>query len=167
MRKTMFWSSLIATALLGSACKKDASEKAADEVRKSVEEVREQREDLRESQKDVAEEQKDVSEEQRDVAKQQRELAQAEGALAQARHNYTTAMRERLAKIDAKIRELDMRADAKAKDAAITLRARRDALSAKLDTAGSRVEAEWKEFKSDLDDTVDKLEKDINYHFDD
>jgi hypothetical protein len=43
MRKTMFWCSLISAALLGGACKKSESEKAADQVRKSVEEVLEHR----------------------------------------------------------------------------------------------------------------------------
>ena len=108
MRKTMLWCSLISVALLGGACKKSESEKAADQVRKSVEEVRDQREDVREQQKDVAKEQKDV-------VKEQRELAEAQGELAKARANYVVTARERLARLDAKINDLERRADMKSK----------------------------------------------------
>lgn len=154
MKKTMLWGSL-AAALLFGGCKKDPHENAREELRKSVEEVREQREEVREEQKDVMEEQKDVT-------KEQRELAEAQGNLAKARANYITTTRERLARIDAKINELEARGEMKSKDAAITLRARRDALAGKLDQAGSRVDAEWDEFKSDLDDTFSKIEKDVD-----
>jgi septal ring factor EnvC (AmiA/AmiB activator) len=159
MRKTMLWCSLISVALLGGACKKSESEKAADQVRKSVEEVRDQREDVREEQKDVAKEQKDVT-------KEQRELAEAQGELAKARANYVVTARERLARIDAKINDLERRADAKSKDAAITLRARRDALASKLDSAASRVDDEWTEFRSDLDGTFKQIENDIEKSLD-
>jgi uncharacterized phage infection (PIP) family protein YhgE len=154
MRKTIFWCSLITAALSGSACKKESSEKPGEQVRKSVEEVREQRKDVREAQKDVIEKQKEMM-------KQQRELTEAQGNLAKARVNYVTAARERLAKLDAKIDELEARGDAKSKDAAITLRARRNALAAELDTAGSRIDAEWDKFRSDLDDTFQKAEKEV------
>ena len=154
MRKTMFWCSLITAALCGSACKQDRSEKASEQVRKSVEEVQEQR-------KDVAKEQKDMAKEQQDMAKEQRDLAKAEGNLAQARANYVTAMRERLAAIDAKIGQLEARADAKVKDAAITLRARRNELANKVDSAEKRADSEWDRFRSDLDDTFKKVEADV------
>ena len=146
MRKTMIWCSLITAALCGSACKQDRADKASDQVRKSVEEVQEQRKDLREEQKDVA--------------KEQRDLAKAEGNLAQARANYVTAMRERLAAIDAKIAQLEARTDAKARDAAITMRARRHELANRLDSAEKRADAEWDRFRSDLDDTFKKVEAD-------
>ena len=160
MKKTMLWCSLITAALCGSACKKEPTDKAGDQLRKSVEEVRDQQKDVREEQKDVVKEQKDVAKEQRDVAKEQRELDKAEGNLAQARANYMTTTRERLAAIDGKIAQLEARATAKAKDAAIALRARRNALATKLDTADSRAEAEWDKFRTDVEDTFKQIEKD-------
>ncbi len=71
-----------------------------------------------------------------------------------------TTTRERLAALDAKIAELDARATAKSKDAAIALRARRNALFAKLDTADSRIEANWDASWTDVDDTFKQIEKD-------
>ncbi len=166
MRKTMFWSSLIASLLLGGACKKDPTEKAEDQVRKSVEEVREQREDLREAQKDVVEEQKELTEEQKELMKQQRELEAAKGQAAQAHANYIAALRDRLAKVDMKIRELEARTDAKSKDAAIALKARRDQLKTRIDTTGAETEAQWEEFKDDTGKVIDELEKDLDKHLD-
>jgi exonuclease VII large subunit len=147
MRKSMFWCSLITAALFSSACKKEPSQKAGEQVRKAVEEVNEQR--------------KDVREEQKDLTKQQRELAQAQGDLAKARANFMTTTRERLAKLDAKLNELEARADAKARSAAVELRARRNILAAKLDTAESRIEADWDQFRTDVDDSFKKVEKEI------
>jgi septal ring factor EnvC (AmiA/AmiB activator) len=153
MRKSILWCSLISAALLGGACKQDPSDQAADQVRKSVEEVREQREDLREERKDVVEE--------------QRELSKAEGELAKARANYIVTTRERLAKIDARINDLELRADAKAKDAAVGLRARRDMLAAQLDQASNRIDAsDWDDFRGDLEDTFKQIEKDVDRAFD-
>jgi septal ring factor EnvC (AmiA/AmiB activator) len=153
MRKSMLWCSLISAAFLGGACKQDPSERAADQVRKSVEEVREQREDLREERKDVLEE--------------QRELSKAEGELTKARSNYIVTMRERLAKIDARINDLEMRSDLKAKDAAVGLRARRDMLATRLDQAANRIDtSDWDEFRGELDSTFKQIETDIDRAFD-
>jgi septal ring factor EnvC (AmiA/AmiB activator) len=149
----MLWCSLISAALMGGACKQDPSERAADQVRKSVEEVQEQREDLREERKDVL--------------KEQRELAKAEGELAQARANYIVTTRERLARMDARINDLELRSDLKAKDAAVGLRARRDMLATKLDAASNRIDAaDWDDLRGDLDDTFKQIEKDIERAFD-
>ena len=145
MRKTMFCGSVIFATLLGSACRSD-SERAGDSVRKSVENVKEQAED--------------VAEQQAEVARERRELKEAQEELAQARATFTTATRERLSKLDAEINQIEERGDAKSKDLAMSLRARRDALAAKLDTMGKRVDAEWNDFRKDIDTTFEQIEHD-------
>lgn len=155
MRKTMFWCSLISTALLGTACKKDKTQTAGDQVSKSLEEVQKQR-------KDIGEERKEVVEERKDVAKERGELQQAQGELATAQVNYVAAVRERLARLDAKINDLSAKPDAKSKDAAIALRARRDALAVKLETAPSVTAAQWDDWRKDVDQTFGQIEKDAD-----
>lgn len=162
MKRMMIFGSLIAAGLFGTACKKDPTEKAGEEVRKSVEKVDEKANQVRDEMKDVTKEQKDVVKEQQDVTQKTREMNQAQGELAQARQNYSTTARERLGKLDASISELEGKADAKAKDAAVALRARRDALATKLDSMSARTDAEWNDFKRDVDDSFNSIESDIN-----
>jgi chromosome segregation ATPase len=162
MRKTMLWSPLFAALLLGGACKKDKNEEASEDFRKSVEEVREQRDDLREAQKDVTEERKDVIEKDKEVMQQQRELEAAKGQAAQAHANYVATLRDRLAKIDMKLQQLDARTDAKSKDAAIALRARRDQLQTSINAAGTKSESQWEQFKQDTGEVFKDLEEDID-----
>lgn len=161
MKRMMMFGTLIAAALVGTACKNDPTEKAGEAVQKSVEKVDEKAQGVRDEMKDVTKEQKDVKEEQGDVAQKTREMNQAQGELATARQNYSTVSRERLAKLDAQITELEGTADAKAKEAAIALRARRDALASKLDSASARTDAEWNDFKRDVDDSFKTIEDDI------
>jgi chromosome segregation ATPase len=166
--RTTFWVSMIATALLSTAgCKKrddadKAMERAQSTAAKAQEDVNEQRKDIKDEQKDVAEEQKDVNKEQMDVNKQQGELNQAQSELAQARERFSVAAKQRLHNIDNRIRELEARTDAAAKDAAVRLRARRDELANRLSATGAQAEAGWENFKKDVDDSFDKLEKDID-----
>ncbi|HSK03549.1 MAG TPA: hypothetical protein VK932_19995 [Kofleriaceae bacterium] len=162
MRKTMLWSPLIAALLLGGACKKDAKEEASEDFRKSVEEVREQREDLREAQKDVTEERKDVIEGERDVMQQQRELEAAKGQAAQAHANYVASLRQEVAQIEGKLARLEARADAKSKDAAISMRARLDQLKTSINAAGTKTENQWEQFKQDTGEVLKDLREDID-----
>lgn len=163
MRK-MIWIAMTSAALLAGACKKNDSEKAMDRAASSAgkaqEDVKDQAKDIRDEQKDVRDEQKDVAKEQQDVAKQQGEMNTAKTDLVQARDRYQDAAKQRLAKIDSDIQQLEARSDAAAKDAAKRLRGERDQLAAKLDSIGSQTEANWDAFKKDVDDKFDKVEND-------
>lgn len=174
--RTTIWVSMIATALLGAgACKKDSPEKSMDRAAstagKAQEDVQEQREDIRDEQKDVNKEMNkeraDVSDEVRDVNEQQGELNKAQTELAQARERYSVAAKQRLENIDNRIRQLEARGDAAAKDAAARLRARRDQIANRLSAVGAQAEAGWDNFKKDVDDGFEKLEKDIDDALDD
>ena len=136
--RTTFWVSMVAAALIsGAGCKKrddsgKAMDKAATSAAKAQEDVNEQRKDVAEEQKDVNKDRQDMAKEQQDVAKQQAELNNANGDLAQARERYSVAAKQRLSNIDARIKELEMKADAASRDAATKLRARRDEISTRL-----------------------------------
>src|ERR1041385_1307048 len=159
MRKMMFIA-MTAAALFAGACKKkDDSTKqmdrAASTASKAQENVNDQAKDVRDEQKDVNKDQREMAKDQNDVAKQQGELNAAKNDLIQARDQYREAAKQRLAKIDSDIHQLEARTDAAAR-----LKAERDTLSTKLDSMGNTTKADWDAFKKDVDDKFDKLEND-------
>jgi len=167
MRNTI-WIAMLSTALLGGAAchKKDdagkAMDKAATSAQKAQEDVHDQAKDMANEQKDVNKDADKMAKDQADVDKQRGELNAAQGDLAQARERYNVAAKQRLTNVDAKISQLEMKADAKAKDAASQLRARRDAIATRLGTIGNQAQADWDTFRKDVDDSFDKLEKDVD-----
>jgi chromosome segregation ATPase len=177
--RTSIWASMIAATLLtGAGChKKDdsakAMDKAATSAAKAQEDIRDQANDVNKQQKDVAKDQdrmaKDMAKDQdklnkdqADVAKQQGELGAAQSDLAQARERYSVAAKQRLANVDAKIQQLELRSDATARDTAAKLRVRRDEIANRLNAAGGQVQADWDAYKKAIDDTFDKLDKDVD-----
>lgn len=165
--RTTFWVSMFSAALLSVAgCKKkddpdSAMDRAGATAAKAQEDMNDQRKDIASEQKDVMEDRKDLSKEQADVAKQQHELSAAQGDFAQARERYSVAAKQRLADIDAKLQQLEMKADASAKGAAAKLRVQRDALATKLSAVGNEAQSNWDTFKKDVDDGFDRLESDV------
>jgi hypothetical protein len=166
--RTTIWASMIATALLSTAAchKKDdsakAMDKAATSAAKAQENVNDQVKDVDSAQKDVNKEQKDVTKEENAVAKQEGELKMAETDLAQARERYGVAAKQRLSNLDAKIHQIEMKSDASAKSTATSLRARRDEIASRLDGVTAQSKANWDGYKKDLDDSFDKLDKDVD-----
>ena len=162
----MMWIAMMSAALFAGACKKNESEKAMDRAAtsasKAQENVQDQAKDIRDEQKDVAKDQQAMGKDQADVAKEQRELDSAKTDLVQARDRYREAAKQRLAKIDQDLQSLEARTDAAGKQMATDLRARRDEVANKLGMIGSQVQADWDNFKKDLDDKFDKLENDTH-----
>ena len=72
------------------------------------------------------------------------------------------SIEERTAKLDARIDELEKRGDEKSKEAAATLRAKRDQARAKLNELGNRTQENWQAFKRDVGDAWDQLERDVS-----
>lgn len=68
---------------------------------------------------------------------------------------------ERAARLDARIDELEKRGDEKSKEAAATLRAKRDQARAKMSELGTRTQENWQAFKRDVSDAWDRLEADV------
>jgi vancomycin resistance protein YoaR len=72
------------------------------------------------------------------------------------------SVEERTARLDARIDELEKRGDEKSKEAAATLRAKRDQARAKMNELGTRTQENWQAFKRDVSDAWDQLERDVN-----
>jgi chromosome segregation ATPase len=143
--RTILWSTVLSIALIGSVgCRKDEAEK------------------VKAAEKNVAEQREDIRDEQKDVDKQKQELAGAQHDLAQARAEYDRTARERLAKIDAKIAQLEAKGTEASRKAAADLRVRRDQAAAKLNDIGTRTESNWDSFKAEINRDLDQFEKDVD-----
>lgn len=161
MRKTI-WIAIASAALFAGACKKKDEtakemDRSASTASKAQENVDDQVKDVQGAQKDLN---KDMSKDQADVNKQQGELDSAKADLNSARDRYRDAAKQRLAKLDDDIHQLEARSDAAAKDAVARLRSERDALSTKVEAIGTQGQANWDAFKKDIDDRFDKAESD-------
>lgn len=168
MRKTTMWISMLSAALLSTAAcnKKDdagkAMDKAATSAQKAQDDVHDQAKDVAKEQKDVTKDQQTMAKDQADVAKQQGEMNAAQLELTQARERYNVAASQRLTNLDGKIRQIELKTEATAKDTAAKLRVRRDEIASRLGAAGNTAQADWDKFKTDVDDSFDKLEKDVD-----
>jgi len=166
--RTSIWVSMITAALISSAgCRKtDESakqmDKASTTAAKAQENVNEQVKDVTNQQKDVAKDQDKLAKDQADVAKQRGELTAAQTDLTQARDSYRTAAKQRVASLDAKLHQIEMKTDAQAKDTAAKLRVRRDQISTRLGAIDSQSAGDWDSFRKDVDGSFDKLEGDVN-----
>ena len=119
--------------------------------------------DMDQSTRDLVAQNKKVAETAAALAKQQVAVGSAQLTLANARLAYTTAMTDRLARLDADLAELAGKAtDAKAKDALAGLRARRDAVVSTWKAATATVDANWETYTRDLDSTLTAIEHDLH-----
>lgn len=151
MKRTMLWSAILSTSLVfGMGCKK----KEAD-TESAAEKVQEAKEDVKDEAKDVANEKKDVVEEQKDVNAAKQDLAMA-------RADFEKAVNERITALNTKIDQLEAKGDAKSKELAATFRTRRDEAKTRLATIGEKTEANWDAFKTDVGNSWDQLEKDVD-----
>ncbi|HMG54302.1 MAG TPA: hypothetical protein VK601_12485 [Kofleriaceae bacterium] len=164
MRKMIFISMMSAALFAGACKKKDDSAKAMDRAatsaQKAQESVNDQAKDVHDEQKDVAKDQQAMAKDQGDVAKEQRDVDSAKTDLVQARDRYRDAAKQRLAKLDDDIKQLEAKSDAAAKDTAVRLRGERDAIATKLNAIGDTAQANWDSFKKEMDDRFDKVEGD-------
>lgn len=172
MRK-IFWCSALALSLLagGGACRKkdERLQKSEKAVEKSTEDLKDQRKELDEAQQDLNKERNKASDEPRDMDKKEAEVREqesdvtaAEGAQMRAKDDFVRAAKDHLGVIDARIRDLETRADASAKDYAARLRDERNTLANKIDNVDVRAAAGWDDFKKDVDTSFQKLDKDVD-----
>lgn len=75
------------------------------------------------------------------------------------RKSYESHARDRLARIDARIRELAERGEAKSEAAAEELRERRDQLAEEVDRIGEQAKPTWDRFEERLSRGFDALER--------
>ena len=74
------------------------------------------------------------------------------------RSNFETTSRERLAKLDARIQELEQSASESAHQTAQELRKDRDELAIRLDSIRQQAKPKWDEFQSSVEDSFQRLE---------
>jgi len=101
-----------------------------------------------------------TSESVKKAAEDVKDLAETE--LAAARTLFETTAKERYAKLETRIVELEAKADAKSKETAAALRARREQLKTDLNKIGTQSSVAWSNFKNNVNATFDTLEKDVD-----
>jgi len=155
--RTTCWTSILAISLAVGACKKkqDDTGAAATEVKKTQENLDDQR-------KDTEKVQTDRKATANDVDKAEGNMAGAQQDVEAAKTKYAATVKDRLAKIDIRIHELEQRADAKSKDALTKIQAERASLAAKVDDLRSRAAADWEWFTKDAENAFDRIEKDLD-----
>ncbi|HUS27985.1 MAG TPA: hypothetical protein VMZ53_05735 [Kofleriaceae bacterium] len=75
------------------------------------------------------------------------------------RSSFETSSRERLAKLDARINELEQSASESAHQTAAELRKDREELAVRLESAREQAKPAWDEFQSNVEDSFQRLEK--------
>ena len=78
------------------------------------------------------------------------------------RSSYQTTAREHLAKLDARIHELEQSARASGRQTLAELRADRDELAKRIDDAQTQAKPTWDKFQADVQDGFQRLEKRID-----
>lgn len=150
--------SMIVTTLalvIGAGCHKNDTDKAADKVESAQKDVNKQ-------EKDVRAEQNKTAEARRDLNQQQRELDHAQANLNDAKQQYQATINDRLTRIDQKLNDLAARTDAKAKSDYASLKARRDDMNTRISGMSTTASDRWDSYKKDTNDSLDKLESDID-----
>lgn len=117
--------------------------------------------DIERRKRELAAEQQALAERERSLSATQQQLGSARESLVQARESYRVAITVRFTKLDAAIAERTAKADAASKDAAVGLRARRDALATKLAAMQGTRDEGWAAYARDVDTTFDAIERDL------
>ncbi|HUS65120.1 MAG TPA: hypothetical protein VMZ28_11280 [Kofleriaceae bacterium] len=163
---------LIAVAVTAACGDKDNSadtDKASKELRQAQTDVLQtgadiasNRDDIEQRTRDLQLDHQTLADKQKLLEQQRQDLGAARGTLQTARAAYAAAVDQRLAKLDASLATLSTKTDARSKDAAAGLRARRDLLALKVGTLSSTPDADWSRYTSDVDVTFDAIERDLH-----
>ncbi|MBA3391626.1 MAG: hypothetical protein H0T89_03230 [Deltaproteobacteria bacterium] len=166
-------STLLVLAMVLVGCGKQDNSEATDQASKQLREAQDQvntntkdltanEQDIEKRKRELATEQQELADKQKRLEEQQRALGSAQQTLAGARVAYAAAVKERLAKLDAALATLSRKTDAKARDAAAGLRARRDQLVVMLDAMAGTADPDWNKYTKDVDTTFDAIERDLS-----
>ena len=167
-RYSLALAALVAAAGCGKEDSGADSEKASETLREASSKVNENSEALARNQDDIERKKREILLDQQTLADKQklledqrRQLGSSQGQLQEARVAYAAAIKERFARLDASLAALATRTDAKSRDAATGLRARRDQLSAKVDSMASTPDSSWDTYSKDVDIMFDAIERDL------
>lgn len=136
--------------------------KAQGEVQQTTQEVAANQDAIEQQQRALLQEQQALADRQKLLEDQRAHLGSAQQGLQQARAAYGAAVAERLAKLDAGLAGLATKTDAKSRDAAIGLQARRAELGAKLRAMQGTSDPGWADYTKDVDATFDAIEHDLH-----
>ncbi|HKE17584.1 MAG TPA: hypothetical protein VKB80_22065 [Kofleriaceae bacterium] len=165
---------LVCAVLLVASCggKEDNSaitDKASQDLRAAQAALGERSKSLADNQeaieqttRDIASKQQQLADRQKLLEQQRQQLASAQADLNKARAAHAAAIKERFAKLDASLATLATRTDARSRDAAAGLRARRDLLAQKLAAPADAMAATWNDYIGDVDTTFDAIEHDLH-----
>jgi len=161
----------VAVLLAAGSCGKEDSSAETDQAGRDLREAHDKvsensqalarnQDEIEQKKRDILSDQQALADKQKLLEKQQAELGSSQGQLQEARVAYAAAIKERLAKLDASLATLATRTDARSKDAATGLRARRDQLAAKLDAMATTPDASWNQYTKDIDVMFEAIERD-------
>jgi hypothetical protein len=171
--KTIYRCSLLLTALHAAAsCGKDDNSAGTDQAGQNLREAQSKvsdnsqalaknQDDIEQKKRDILADQQTLADKQKLLEEQRRQLGSSQGNLQKARVAYAAAVKERFAKLESSLATLATRTDAKSRDAATGLRARRDQLAAKLDSMAGTPDSRWDTYTKDVDVMFDAIEHDL------
>lgn len=110
-------------------------------------------------------ERSDVESDRVEVGKPTEGTETADEDFVHTRSTYEAHARERLARIDARLRELAERGEVKAEAAAQELRVQRDKLAKEIDQAGEQAKPTWDRFEAEVTRGLDNLEQKLDTAF--
>jgi len=169
----MYRRSLVVAALLiAASCGKEDSaadtDQASQDLRKAHAEVSENREALANNQDAIEQKKREIlldqqalADKQKLLEEQRQRLGSSQGHLQEARLAYAAAIKERFAKLDASLATLATKTDARSRDAVTGLRARRDQLSAKVESMAATPDSGWDQYTKDVDIMFGAIERDL------
>jgi len=169
-RRTALLSSVLAVVMAASCTKLDSggTDQASQDLRNAQTAVSDKHkavvaneDDIERRKRELITKQQELVDQEKSLALNRQQLGSAGGTLAEARAAYGAAVTARFAKLDASLAGLATQTDAKSKDAAAGLSARRDLLSAKLSTMPATADPSWPGYTRDVDATFEAIEHDV------
>jgi chromosome segregation ATPase len=162
---------LLAVAVAASCSAKDNSadtDRASEDVREAQSavtakhnEVTTAGDEIERRKRELVAAQQQLADKEKSLDDSRRRLGSAQGTLTDARTAYSTAVKERFAKLNADLAGLATRTDAASKDATAGLAARRDLLAARLAQMPGGADASWAAYTKNVDTTFDAIERDL------
>lgn len=158
---------LLSLAACGKRDNSSDTERSRDElshaqstVSKQTTDVATRANDIEGEKRELARRQQKLVDDEKLLVTQRDQLGSARAILTKARETYASAVRVRLAKLDAMLAKLGDDKDAASKDAHVGLRARREQLVTKIGAMSGTADPAWDAYMRDLDTTFDAIEHD-------
>jgi len=166
----MFVATVVAVAMAASCDRNEnaATDQAGQDLRKAQSEVSDKGkavlanvDDIERRRRELINKQQELADQEKALEVHRQQLGSARATVTHARAAYGAATAERFAKLDAALAGLATQTDARSKDAAAGLHARRDLLQARLAKMPVTEDPSWTGYTQDVDATFDAIERDV------